>query len=581
MWGPPGTGKTTRLARSTAATVRERGADSIRIASFSVTAAKEIASRQEVRSVLPGGAVGTLHSHALRALVEDLGDRPSVAHDDDVLGDWNAQVGPTWRITGDSRGRGLEHRDRAGAGGAESGDALLEQVDLLRASGVKPGKWPAHVQAFYARWAEWKRTRGAVDYTDMIVQAYHLARRGQQMPGAPSVFVVDEAQDMTGIEAALAFAWGANLGPDGRLVFALDDDQAIMEWRGGDPGVILAAEVDDDEVLSKSYRVPPAVHAAAEAWIRRCTSRYPKLYAARDPDDERDPSPEHSIGWAQRVTETIGDPRLVDRIEADLSDPDEPDTTVMVLASCSYMLGPLIKSLRQRGIPYHNPYRPGEGAWNPIRKPDKGISTAERIFRYLVLDKRTLGERARPWTGEDIAAWTHLVAVKAAGMRHGATNHIRALPNGTVDWDTLSALWADSEAGDLALARATCAGGDPADHLEWLAEAITPSRAAATAYPLQVARSQGPAALIDTPRVVVGTIHSVKGATADRVYVSPDLSGAGMRQWREGMAGRDQITRLMYVAMTRAYHQLNILAPTSAIAVPPSELLPPSLERRR
>ena len=43
IWGPPGTGKTTTLAKRVQATVRERGPESISIASFSVTAAQEIA----------------------------------------------------------------------------------------------------------------------------------------------------------------------------------------------------------------------------------------------------------------------------------------------------------------------------------------------------------------------------------------------------------------------------------------------------------------------------------------------------------------------------------------------------------
>lgn len=586
MYGPPGTGKTTSLARRTASTVRERGPDALRIVSFSVTAAKEIAAREEVKAVLPDSAIGTLHAQAFRAVREAAEDPPGVALDHRNVTGWNESVGPTWQIRGDSRGAsGLDSRDRAGAGlGAlNTGDALLEQLDLLRSRQVPGPQWPVPVRGFAKAWTAWKREANMIDYTDMIVRAYQQAKAGQSMPGAPEVLIVDEAQDMTLIEAALTLAWAEHLGPTGALVYALDDDQAIMEWRGGDPTAVLGLDLSGDgdraETLARSFRVPPAVHAVANEWIQRVSLRYPKVYEPREPNPERDPSERHSHGWAYRVGQTLSDPRLLDAIETDLADPDDPDATVMVLATCGYMLAPLLKGLRQRGIPFHNPHRPSEGAWNPM-SATKGMTTAERIYRFLVLDPRELGDAAREWTADDIRAWHPLVSVREACLARGSGKLLDALGEGTVPWEHVQSLFRDDDDGHAALMRAVAGGPDPRDHLEWLASVIQPSKAQATAYPIQVARSQGSAALNETPRVVVGTIHSVKGATADRVYVAPDLSGAGARQWRESTAGRDQIIRLMYVAVTRAYHSLRILAPQTTAAVPTTELLPPALEVR-
>lgn len=577
LFGPPGTGKTTDLARRVEQTVAQLGPEAIRIASFSVTAAQEIASRRGVGDVLPAGAVGTLHSHAYRAI-----EHPDVALDPKVLAGWNETVGATWRITGDTRGpRGLESRDRAGAGAAlETGDALLEELDLLRAKRVPQAEWSLPVREFAKRWTGWKREVGCVDYTDMIVYAYHRARDGEPMPGNPQVFVVDEAQDLTTIESSLVLEWGRRLsGEHPRLVFALDDDQAINEWRGGDPTAILDLDAADNVVLAQSWRVPPAVHAVAESWISRCSTRYPKDYHARGPVD-RDPSPAHSRGWAYPVGYSLNDRDLLDAIEADLNDPDDPDATVMVIASCGYMLTPLIKALRERGLPFHNPFRPSEQAWNPLGKPGRGMSTAERIWRYAVLDERTCGDRARVWTGDDLAAWLPLLDAKLAHLVRGAKSNLEQLPNGTVPWELVAALWRADEAGDEALRRATAGDDDPADHLRWLSEVISPARAKVAGYPLNVARRYGPTALVDTPRVVIGTIHSTKGAQADRVYLAPDLSGAGMRQWRADVAGRDQAVRLFYVGLTRAFQSVRVLASTSDNTVPPRELVPPHLEVR-
>lgn len=569
IFGPPGTGKTTTLADRVHQTVLRSGPESICIASFSVTAAQEIANRKGVKGLLPPHAVGTLHSHAYRAI-----EHPPMALEPKVLAGWNDIVGPSWRITGQTRGpRGLESRDNAGTGShADNGDGLLEQLDLLRARQAAPTEWPLNVRTFAKRWTGWKREVGAVDFSDMIVQAYLRARDGEAMPGNPSVLVADESQDMTPIEAALTREWGRQLGDDGWLVYALDDDQAIFDWRGGDPHVVLGLDARD-EVLAQSYRVPPAVHAVAEAWIERCSTRYPKAYRPREASD-RDASPAHSRGWAYRTGFALHDLALADSIERDLDDPDDPDATVMVIASCGYMLTALIKELKRRGVPFHNPFRPAEQTWNPLGPPGRGMSTAERVWRYCVLDERSLGARSRLWTGEDVAAWAALIDAKAAQLARGAKSSIDQFPIGTVPFELIAELFRQSPEGDEALQRATT------PDLGWLAEVVVASKTAVTAYPLQVARSRGPAALMDPPRVVLGTIHSTKGAQADHVYLAPDLSSAGARQWRESQHGRDQIIRLFYVGATRAYHSLRVLAPGSPNTVPPEQLLPVELEIR-
>lgn len=573
LFGPPGTGKTTRLAARVKSTVGVRGRDSVRIASFSVTAAQEITNRPGVKGLLPKGAVGTLHSHAFRA-----GDTKTVALDPKVIADWNASASPEWKITGDSRGAAGSLAERGGGGAspenAVTGDQLVNALDLLRSQGIPRADWPPNVLRFAVRWFDWKRGVGAVDFVDMIVDAYHRARDGEPMPGHPEVLIVDEAQDLTPIEAKLALEWGRHAD---RTVFALDDDQTINTWRGASPELVLAAEADD-EILSQSYRVPPAVHAAAQLWIEGCASRVEKDYRPRARQDDRgrerfDLDDADAFGTAYRASYSAESGQLVDALERDLAEGRD----AMVLTSCGYMLQPLIMELRRRGLPFHNPHRPGEAAWNPLGSEEAvGMSTAERIYRYLVLNEEALGAEARPWTGRDLAAWTELVNLKTAQFVHGAGTRIKALPEDLpVPWETLERLFRDGDDGSASLHRATA--GD----LEWLAGVLKASKAAVTSYPMQVARSNGPSALTTGSRVVVGTIHSVKGATASRVYLSPDLSPAAMRQWQgQDVEVRDQTRRLFYVGMTRAFHDLVVLAPASRTAIEPGALVPPHLEVR-
>jgi superfamily I DNA/RNA helicase len=83
-------------------------------------------------------------------------------------------------------------------------------------------------------------------------------------------------------------------------------------------------------------------------------------------------------------------------------------------------------------------------------------------------------------------------------------------------------------------------------------------------YPMQVYARGGREALDKDPRIVVGTIHSVKGGEADVVYLFPDLSIAGGREWGVVGRGRESVRRLFYVGATRARETLVLCGASSA-----------------
>jgi superfamily I DNA/RNA helicase len=72
---------------------------------------------------------------------------------------------------------------------------------------------------------------------------------------------------------------------------------------------------------------------------------------------------------------------------------------------------------------------------------------------------------------------------------------------------------------------------------------------------------------MDLPKVVVGTIHSVKGGQADVVYLFPDLSQGGDAQYNRGGAARDSVIRVFYVGLTRVREKLYICGRESNMAV--------------
>jgi len=92
------------------------------------------------------------------------------------------------------------------------------------------------------------------------------------------------------------------------------------------------------------------------------------------------------------------------------------------------------------------------------------------------------------------------------------------------------------------------------------------SRSDSMEYAIRIFEKK-PEALVEPPRLIVGTIHSVKGGEADDVWMFPDLSSAGMQEWLGNDEQRDSVIRQFYVGMTRARENLTICAPASRLAV--------------
>src|SRR5262249_2995940 len=144
------------------------------------------------------------------------------------------------------------------------------------------------------------------------------------------------------------------------LVTAGDDDQTIYTFAGAAPEDLLAHEIPQRfrHVLNQSYRVPRCVHTLSQAWIEQVAIREPKEYFPRDEDGEL----RLFHGGNYRYREPI-----VDEVERYVGN----GKTVMLLATCSYMLEPLKAVLRKRGLPFHNPYRRKRADWNPLAQTNR------------------------------------------------------------------------------------------------------------------------------------------------------------------------------------------------------------------
>jgi superfamily I DNA/RNA helicase len=151
-------------------------------------------------------------------------------------------------------------------------------------------------------------------------------------------------------------------------------------------------------------------------------------------------------------------------------------------------------------------------------------------------------------------AWGECLASKGV-LRHGAK---KKLSNYDVDQpvapETLNTVFEPAALDSLMEAYE----GDYRALLDWWRSRVNVEYFDRVKYPADVARQRGPMALLEQPRVIVGTIHSVKGGQADVVYLFPDLSQAGDAQYNRGGAARDSVIRLFYVGLTRTRETLYI-----------------------
>jgi superfamily I DNA/RNA helicase len=526
--GPPGCGKTRFLSRQSQRAVERHGGNAVAIASLTRAAAAEIASRADGQ--IPDENVGTLHAHCYRAL-----DRPDLAETAKSLREFSS-AHPANTLTG-----GITDPDDAptdeGASGTHA-DELHNAVAIHRARMTPREKWTPEQQDHDALWQGFKRETGRLDFTDLIEHCLH---DNSPHHAHPRVLLLDEAQDFSRLELALARQWATHADT---TVIVGDPRQAIYSWRGADPDGLITLPATDRRVLSQSHRVPRAVHAVAQ----HVAGHLPigaAQYAPRDADG--------TVTHARGTHLRSGD--LTDMLI------EQPDT--MILAACGYMLAPLLAQLRAAGIPFHNPYRAKHGAWNPMR-------SAGRLAAYLRPRDDVWGNQARAWTWDDLRQWTEPLQASTALVR-GAKTLIASkcetdrFGEGPANQEVPLDVLMDNILG-------TTDFQHPALRMDtaWWAEHLRAKEAKVARYPLEVLRKSGPAALRATPSLVVGTVHSTKGAEAARVILAPDLSIQGAGAWHDGGEARDSITRMAYVGVTRAREDLVILDPAGPDHIPAS-----------
>lgn len=487
--GPPGTGKTTYLQNKVEELNQFYSKEEFCLTSFTKSAAKVLSLR-----IGNMEGIGTLHS----LCYQNVG-RPEIA--DTKIKEWN-ESHPEYEMSNQTK-KTIDDMSLEDTLMTKS-DAMYSSIQIRRARMQPVNEWPAEEKRFFDTWYQWKYDNDLWDFTDMIE---HNLSAFECAPNNPRVFFVDEAQDLTSLEVMLVKKWAQQADV---FFVAGDSDQCLYSFKGASPHDFVGID-DDVHVLSQSYRVPYKVHEYASKLIHRIKNREAVEYNPKD-----DP------GFVNRCDLNYkSDRKLIQSIQADIDN----GYSVMLLASCSYMIDNVRDTLRRNFMPFHNPYRRRRGDWNPIRPG----GTVDDLSLFANSDRSSFLQWQK-----------HL---KRSVFKSGIKNELTKLEK---DKNALPYIWDNFVKDELK---------QNLGNIDWYVENCLATKKKSLKYPLRVLKKHGTV----EPRIIIGTIHSVKGGEADIVYLFPDLS-------RNAYANLDDsVHRAFYVAATRARVGLKICKPFTGL----------------
>ncbi len=454
-------------------------------------------------------------------------------------------------------------------------DAVLEQAFPWCAD------WAEALRQLFSGYVEAKQQQNVLDYDDLLLawaQAVSDPELAAEIGGLFDHVLVDEYQDTNRLQASIVLA----LRPEGRgLTVVGDDAQSIYAFRAATVRNILdfpAAFEPPATVLTleRNYRSTQPILAAANGVIGLAAERFTKnLWSERRGEGESGGRP-RLVAVADEATQA----RYV--VERVLENREAGATLKQqaVLFRTSHHSGPLEVELTRRNIPFvkfgglkfldaahvkdllallrfaGNPRDRVAGFRLLQLLPGVGPASAQRALDAMAAAADPLaalaGLPAPPRAGE---GWAGLVETLAGLASDGGR-----------DWPAdleRARLWYEPQLEriheDAAVRRADLL------QLEQIAQGY-PSRerflTELTLDPPDATSDEAGVPLLDEDYLVLSTIHSAKGQEWKSVFVLNVVDGCLPSDLGAGTTAElEEERRLLYVAMTRARDDLDLIVP--------------------
>ncbi|OWV96690.1 ATP-dependent helicase [Rhizobium sp. R693] len=436
--------------------------------------------------------------------------------------------------------------------------------------------WENQLRELFGAYVEAKQNQNILDYDDLLLYWAQMVSEPIIADDIGSRFdhvLVDEYQDTNRLQASILLA----LKPGGQgLTVVGDDAQSIYSFRAATVRNILdfpAAFSPSANIitLDRNYRSTQPILAAANAvidlaserftknlWTERQSAQRPKLVTVRDETDQ-----------ARYVADKV----LENREEGVKLKQQS------VLFRASHHSGALEVELTRRNIPFvkfgglkfldsahvkdmlaalrfaQNPRDRVAGFRLMQLLPGVGPSTAQRVIDQMAADSspmQVLAELpAPPRSGEDWTAFVSMlqeVKIGKAGwpaeiglVREWYSPHLERLHED-----------ASTRQADL-LQLEQIANGYPSRE-RFLTEL--------TLDPPDATSDQAGVPLLDEDYLILSTIHSAKGQEWTRVFMLNVVDGCIPSDLAVGTSAEiEEERRLLYVAMTRAKDNLDLVVP--------------------
>jgi len=578
LFGGPGSGKTTALLDRVETLLEDEDVDvrDVLVVSYTRAAAAEIrerlAERLDESPRALRGNVSTMHAKAYDLLNLSRGDVVGESDKEEFCDDFGLEFEDEYEGSRRRSARSTTlgnkviatsqwlQRTRRDVGDwydvpfkwNEEEVRLPPEIDDNAQTGNKyTPTWPSDddrldIPEAIRAWRTYKGDNGLVGFADML-------ERVKQRSLLPSVdyLIIDEFQDITTLQYDVYEEWRPHME---RVLIAGDDDQVVYAWQGADPDLLLDEDVDTDEILPNSYRLPSRILNVVNREVSHIAKR-----------QEKDLKPRKEGGSVEGVPR----PSMLDLVRNVRATLDEDDGTIMLLFRARYQMFQFMDEFIDEGVPFQ-----------------------------CLTDQRMWTDRLSQYVDavEAVADDEPITALQ--GRRLADMLQDSAFGTGERDelFDALDDIADEADTEDLAEIEI-----EPdliLDHAPFM-----PDRAAAADMLRKVTNFQersvrayfgGEYRGMDRDRVRLGTIHSAKGREADHVFVATDLTekvveqmAAKLDQQGAEIPGDEEFTkttspvptltdnerRVFYVGMSRARERLVLMenlvdgAPTLPIDV--------------